>query len=73
MESKSSRGLTIKPIREVIDEAKDYIGKRKRGEERSLRVSSTKVNNAFMGGFDWGRIITLAGTPGSGKSTLLRQ
>lgn len=52
MESRSFKGLTVKSMKDVVEETKEYIGRRKRGEERSLRVSSDKVNNAFMGGFD---------------------
>lgn len=73
MENKSFSSLTIRPISEVVDEAKVYIDKRRTGLEKSLKVSSNKVNNTFMGGLDWNRIITIAGLPGSGKSTLLRQ
>jgi len=72
-EKRSFKSLTVKEITEVIEEAKVYIDHRKSGKERSLRVGSDKVNQSFMGGFDWNRIITLAGMPGSGKSTLLRQ
>lgn len=72
-EKKSANTLTIKPLSEVVIEAKRYIEKRRTGEEKSLKVGSSKVNNSLMGGFDWGRIITLAGVSGSGKSTIARQ
>lgn len=73
MENKSFNGLEIKPISQVVEETKDFIERRKSGQEQSLRVSSPKVNSLFMDGFDWNRIITLAGMPGSGKTTLARQ
>ncbi len=73
MENNSSRGLTIKSISEVVEDTKSFIDRRRSGVETSLRVRSSKVNSAFMDGFDWNRIITLAGMPGSGKSTLARQ
>lgn len=70
---KESSNLTIKSLSQVVEEAKEYIEKRRTGEERSLKVSSNKVNEAIMNGFDWGRIITVAGLSGSGKSTIARQ
>lgn len=73
LEKPSYSALQVKPIGEVVEETKIFVNKRKLGVEASLRVSSEKVNNLFMDGFDWGRIVTVAGMPGSGKSTLVRQ
>lgn len=73
MERKSFNGLSIKPIGEVINEAKKFIQDRKEGKEPSLRLGSEKINSAFMDGLDWNRIVTVAGLSGSGKSTLVRQ
>ncbi len=73
MEKGSFNGLAIKTISDVVEEARVYISDRKTGKEKSLRVSSKKVNSAFMDGFDWNRIITVAGLSGSGKSTLVGQ
>lgn len=73
MERKSTNLLEIKPISRVVDDTYDYILKRKSGEETSLKVASRKVNNALMNGFDWGRIIAVAGMSGAGKSTITRQ
>lgn len=72
-EKKSARTLQIRNIREVASETRIFIDNRRTGKEKSLKVKSSKVNNCFMDGFDWGRIITIAGLSGSGKSTLLRQ
>jgi ABC-type proline/glycine betaine transport system ATPase subunit len=72
-EKKSAKTLEIKGINQVTADAKKYILDRRSGKEKSLRVGSEKVNSTFMDGFDWGRIITIAGLSGSGKSTLLRQ
>lgn len=73
MEKKSSKVLNIRPLSVIAEEAKDYIRKRANGEEKSLKVGSEKVNRAFMDGFDWNRIISIAGMPGSGKTTVARQ
>lgn len=72
-EKRSANTLSIKSMATVAAEAKTYINRRKTGEEKSLRVGAKKVNSAIMGGFDWGRIITIAGLSGSGKSTIARQ
>lgn len=73
MEKASFKSLEIKKIPQVIDEATEFILRRKEGLEPSLKVKSTKINDTFLDGFDWGRIITVAGSSGSGKSTLVRQ
>ena len=65
--------LEIKSINNVAKITKEYIIDRKNSKQKSLRVKSEKVNSCFMNGFDWNRIITVAGLSGSGKSTLVRQ
>ncbi|MFN9111574.1 MAG: DnaB-like helicase C-terminal domain-containing protein [Bacteroidota bacterium] len=65
--------LEIKSVKTVADNTKQYIIDRRNSKQRSLRVKSEKVNSCFMNGFDWNRIITVAGLSGSGKSTLVRQ
>jgi hypothetical protein len=49
---------------QVVEETKTYIKDRKEGRQTSLRVGSNKVNSAFLDGFDWNRIITIAGLSG---------
>lgn len=73
MEKSSLKILQIKHISEVAEDTKKYILNRRSGKEKSLRVSSQKMNKSLMDGFDWGRIITIAGLSGSGKSTLVQQ
>ncbi len=73
MAKASARTLAIKSMAEVAVDTKKYIVDRKLGKEKSLQVSHSKINKAFMNGFDWNRIITIGGLSGSGKSTLLRQ
>lgn len=65
--------LDIKPISEVVELTRKFIKNRRIGKEKSLKVNSKKINDVLMDGFDWGRIITLAGSSGAGKSTLMRQ
>lgn len=74
MEKSSSRtSLPIKGIDEVVVETKQYIEDRMSGKEKSLKTGSHKLNSHLMNGFDWGRIITVAGLSGSGKSTIVGQ
>lgn len=73
MEKKSFNTLDIKTFDEVTKDTLSFISKRQQGLEPSLKVKSDKVNNTFLNGFDWGRIVTVAGLSGSGKSTLVRQ
>jgi len=73
MEKKSTKLLEVKRIPTVVDEAREFILRRKEGLEPSLKVRSSKLNDTFLDGFDWGRIVTVAGLSGSGKSTLVRQ
>jgi len=63
---------SIKSLATVADEALKYIRARQSGKEKSLKVASEKVNKTFLNGFDWNRIVTVAGLSASGKSTLVR-
>lgn len=73
MEKISVNTLEIKSMSKVVEDTKKYIKDRKDGKQTSLKVSSSKVNSSFLNGFDWNRIITIAGLSGSGKSTIMRQ
>lgn len=70
---KSAKILPIKSMRQITAETTEYINGRKLGKIKSLKTSAERVNEAIMDGFDWNRIITIAGLSGSGKSTLCRQ
>ncbi len=65
--------LEVRSISDVADDTFKFIKDRKDGKAPSLKVKSAKVNKTFLNGFDWGRILTVAGLSGSGKSTLVRQ
>lgn len=52
MEKRSANTLGIKPMSTVVEEAKEYIQRRHEGKEKSLRVSSSAINETFMDGFD---------------------
>ena len=70
MERKLSK---VRSISQIVENTKEFIEKRSTGEIKSLRVKSEKINQCFMDGFDWNRIITLAGMSGAGKSMLYKQ
>lgn len=65
--------LKIRHISDVANKTREYIKDRRDSKQNSLKVKSDKVNSCFMNGFDWNRIVTIAGMSGSGKSTLVRQ
>ena len=73
MNQKGANILQFRGISEVAEEARVFIENRRSGKEQSLKVKSKKINETFMNGFDWNRIITIAGLSGSGKSTIARQ
>lgn len=52
MEKSLHKGLQIKSISTVVEEAKIFIKARKAGTEKSLKLKSKKVNSAFMNGID---------------------
>lgn len=52
MAKRSFSNLQIKSITEVASEAETFIKDRRSGKEKSLKVSSAKVNSTFMNGFD---------------------
>lgn len=68
-----SSNLPYRHISYAVDKATAYINKRRKGEERSLKTGTHKLDGATLDGFEWNRIVTLAGLPGSGKSITLEQ
>lgn len=63
--------MEIKHISYGAKKAREYIEKRRNGEEKSLKTSFERLNRTFLNGIDWYRIFTIAGLSGSGKSTIL--
>lgn len=57
-------------ISEAVTETIDYLDRRRKGEITSLRTGIKKLDNETLNGFEWGKIITLAGASGSGKSLI---
>lgn len=74
MERASTRkGLKVEHYSEKIEQAKVFIRKRMNNEAPSLKTSFKKLNDALFEGFEWNRIVTIAGLSASGKSLLLSQ
>lgn len=65
--------LTFKHISQSIDATLKLIDGRRKGLIKSLKTSLNKVNNITLNGFEWNRIITIAGRSGSGKSIYVEQ
>lgn len=50
-----------------------YVDKRRTGKIKSLRTPWTGVNEAGIGGLEWGSLFTLGARPGSGKTMFVSQ
>ena len=68
--------MALKHISQVIDEAEDYIEKRRKGEIKSCKTGFTKLDKILLGGIEYGSVFSIGGRPGVGKtafsSALLR-
>jgi len=69
----SSNALDFRHISYAGQQALEYIDGRRKGLIKSLKTSHEKLNKRTLGGFEWNKIITLAGLSGSGKSMILEQ
>lgn len=56
-----------------VERTKKYIHERNTGESKSLLTSKKSMNDLFMDGIDWNRILTIGGASGAGKSTILEE
>lgn len=69
----SSNVLEYRHISHAANQALEYIDGRRKGTIKSLKTSHEKLNQQTLGGFEWNKIVTLAGLSGSGKSMILEQ
>lgn len=60
----------ILDIKEVASNLEMYVTKRSIGEIKSLITSLPSMNEAGLGGLEWGSIVTIAGMSGAGKTAL---
>lgn len=68
-----TKRLPVKHISVDVGKYDDYIIGRKEGTIKSLDTGFPKLNDVFLNGIEWGRIVTIPGRSGSGKSLLLEQ
>jgi replicative DNA helicase len=68
-----SSNLPFRHISQAATQTVQYIDGRRKGEIKSLKVSHSKLNECTLDGFEWNKIITLAGLSGSGKSLIAEQ
>jgi len=68
-----SSKLQYRHISHAAKKTIDYIEGRRYGRYRSLKVSHEKLNRITLNGFEWNKIVTLAGLSGSGKSMIAEQ
>lgn len=69
----TSKALEYRHISWGVNEFLQYVDGRRDGSIKPLKCGSPKVNAVLMDGFDWGKIVCIAGRSGSGKSFWLEQ
>jgi len=67
------RPFGIKTYTEILEEGLDYIKDRKAGKIKSLKLPWDGLNNAGVGGLEWGSMLTIGARPGSGKTMFVSQ
>lgn len=60
-------------MHEVLDEALGYIEDRKKGKITSFVTPWPGLNNAGIGGLEWGSLLTIGARPGAGKTMIVSQ
>lgn len=65
------REYGAKKYSEILKEGLQYIKDRKSGKIKSFRTPWNGLNNAGVGGLEWGAMLTIAARPGAGKTMLV--
>lgn len=60
--------MAFKHIAEVCDETEKYIDDRRKGIIKSCDTGYSKLNNALLGGIEYGSVISIGGRPSVGKT-----
>lgn len=63
----------VKSYLEVLDDSLEYIKDRALGKVKSFKTPWSGLNNAGIGGLEWGSMLTIAARPGSGKTMVASQ
>lgn len=67
------RPYGLKFHHETLDEGLQYIEDRANGRIKSFKTPWTGLNNASIGGLEWGSLITIGARPGAGKTMVVSQ
>lgn len=67
------RPFGLRTYVEILEEGLQYIKDRKAGKIKSLSLPWTGLNNAGVGGLEWGSMLTIGARPGSGKTMFVSQ
>ena len=73
MSQPSLREYGVKSYLDVLDDSLEYIKDRAAGKIKSFKTPWTGLNNAGIGGLEWGSIFTVAARPGAGKTMITSQ
>lgn len=58
---------------EVLAKGLEYIDDRRQGRVKSFKTPWTGLNNAGIGGLEWGSMMTIGARPGAGKTMIVSQ
>jgi replicative DNA helicase len=58
---------------EILREGLKYIDDRRKGRIKSFKTPWMGINQAGVGGLEWGSMITIGARPGSGKTLIVNQ
>lgn len=67
------RPFGLKTYIEILEEGLSYIKDRQSGKIKSLSLPWSGLNNAGVGGLEWGSMLTIGARPGSGKTMFVSQ
>lgn len=60
--------MAFRHISEVADETEEYIDKRRKGLITSCKTGFKKLDEALLGGIEWGSVVSIGGRPSVGKT-----
>lgn len=69
--SKKERPYGAKTYSEILHEGLKYIDDRRLGKIKSFKTPWKALNDAGVGGIEWGSMVTIGARPGAGKTMLV--
>jgi replicative DNA helicase len=71
--TQKDRPFGIKTYVEILEEGFQYIEDRRLGKIKSFNLPWSGLNNAGVGGLEWGSMMTIGARPGAGKTMFVGQ